>query len=129
MKKRILSIVLATLLIAAMAIPASATVYDTTGTYGGCTYHSFSYCASSSFQSLIELSDCSGNAEDYVFYVLADVYFSDERGFYRMYDRYEDQSTYIASVTRTINENLQDAVCTQRINNTTIFEKKTVSAS
>ena len=44
MKKRILSLVLATLLIAAMAIPASAAQYVSDGYYGGSYYEIVDNC-------------------------------------------------------------------------------------
>ena len=54
MKKRILSIVLATLLIAAMAIPASATSISTGRTWNGVLYQTNDTCYTGNFHCVIE---------------------------------------------------------------------------
>ena len=54
MKKRILSIVLATLLIAAMAIPASATSISTGRTWNGVLYQTNDTCYTGNYHCVIE---------------------------------------------------------------------------
>ena len=54
MKKRMLSIVLATLLIAAMAIPASATSISTGRTWNGILYQTNDTCFTESYHCVIE---------------------------------------------------------------------------
>ena len=54
MKKRILSLVLATLLIAAMAIPASATSISTGRTWNGILYQTNDTCYTGNYHCVIE---------------------------------------------------------------------------
>ena len=57
MKKRILSLVLATLLIAAMALPASATSISDGRTWNGVLYQTNDTCNPTNFHCVIECTD------------------------------------------------------------------------
>ena len=69
MKKRILSIVLATLLIAAMAIPASATSISTGRTWNGVLYQTNDTCYTGNFHCVIEC-----DSMDYTLKTTVDAY-------------------------------------------------------
>lgn len=70
MKKRILSLVLATLLIAAMAIPASA-AYSYGGTFnsatGSCTYNAYANCTITGWSALTEWTGSTDSYQNYIF--------------------------------------------------------------
>lgn len=128
MKKKFFVFVLSLVFAFTLVLPASAATYQYYDTFEGCTYHTYSHCESNRFQSMLQLYDCDGSYEDYTFYVMADVYFVDERGYSRHYDRYEYESTRIASVTDTLDVTLDSIVCTQKINNTVLFNQRVISA-
>ena len=69
MKKRILSIVLATLLIAAMAIPAAAYTYS--GTFnsatGSCTYTAYANCTITGWSAHTEWTGSTDSYQNYIF--------------------------------------------------------------
>ena len=69
MKKRILSIVLAILLIAAMAIPAAAYTYS--GTFnsatGSCTYTAYANCTITGWSALTEWTGSTDSYQNYIF--------------------------------------------------------------
>ena len=70
MKKRILSLVLATLLIAAMAIPASA-AYSYGGTFnsstGSCTYTAYANCTITGWSAHTEWTGSTDSYLNYIF--------------------------------------------------------------
>ena len=68
--KRVLSICLAVMLVAALAIPASAQTIWQNGEYDGCRYAISAECDADSCYSVIEYQDSdSGNETDYIFQV------------------------------------------------------------
>ena len=79
MKKRILSIVLATLLIAAMAIPASAASVSTGRTWNGVLYQTNDTCYTGNFHCVIEC-----DSMDYTLRTAVEAY--DRDGFINRYD-------------------------------------------
>jgi len=82
MKKRILSIILATLLIAAMAIPASATSISASRTWNSIIYHTNDTCNTGNYHCVIE--------SDSVDCVLR----TDVRGYNRSISENEDGMVY-----------------------------------
>ena len=78
MKKRILSIILAILLIAIMAIPVSATTIQSYPKYDNeCDYFTQDYCVTYSYSSLMEFIYTSNNEKtyaDYTFQIDVGVY-------------------------------------------------------
>ena len=70
MKKRILSLILATVLICAMAIPASA-AYSYGGTFnsatGSCTYNAYANCTITGWSALTEWTGSTDSYLNYIF--------------------------------------------------------------
>ena len=129
MKKKILAFTLMLAFILSMAASVSAATFEHSSYLAGCYYHTFNICKPTYFQSMIELDDGSVDYNDYEFFVRADTYYVDERGYMRFGDRYEAQSTRIANVGATPDYTLYSIVCTQKINNTTVFDLQELYAS
>ena len=70
MKKRILSLVLATVMICAMAVPVSAASrIDYNIAYGNCEFNTYTYCYPNSYSCLAEYNYSTDDATNYSFQI------------------------------------------------------------
>ncbi len=113
-RKRLLSLTLAVMLIVAMAVSVSAASFPFQSTYDGCDYNTSNSCGTSSFNSLIELTSCpAGNYEDYLLHVYIEAYDVDESICALAYG---NRQPYVSSASGT-GSNLSYIKCYHSINN------------
>ncbi len=122
MKKRIIALVLACMLICSIAVTASAATYS--GRYGNLLYAATTYCETNEFGAVMEGTPVNGaNVADYIMYSSVDVY-RDMGTYYRKnLVPYTASSTtgYLANVNEfTYDLGYIDA--TYKINNSQIYK-------
>ena len=107
MKKKVLSLVLATLLIAAMAIPVSAASrIDYNIPYGNCEFNTYSYCYPNRYSCLAEYNSSTDSETNYRFQVRTLAIFTAEVNGEVAEFVQSSNSHMLASINRTYNDNV-----------------------
>ena len=86
MKKKMISLALALVLMLSLAIPAFAATYSSTGSYTGttgtCTYHAYATCNNSSWDALTEWTGSTDSYANYTFKTEVALWTNDGSGGY-----------------------------------------------
>ena len=134
MKKRMLSLALAILLICAMAIPTYAATYSDTGSYTGttgtCTYHAYATCRASSWQALLEWTGSTDSYANYSFRVVVSPYKYVSGGQPEPMAPVDSGAvTRIASIYRSVDYTVHRIDVVYRINGSQVGSTRTVYAT
>lgn len=128
-KKRIISLALAVLMLAAMSIPASAATRSDSGTYSGCSYDTHTYCYPSSLQCIIEYLSSTDDWSNYRFQVKV-LYFYTAPQNGSIYGFAESaNTTRIANVYRSYDDDVIESATPAFYINGSLVKEYSVTAS
>lgn len=125
MKKRIIALVLACMLICSIAVTASAATVTYSGRYENCLYTASTYCEEKSCGGVIEGTPVNGTTEaDYLLRVKLNVVRIEPNYGYNIFDTFEgNSSTWMASNNQSFDEVITGMTAYYYINDTRVYYK------
>lgn len=118
-KRRIISILLVTVLIFSMALICSAATVTRTGVYDGCTYAITANCETNSFSSYIEYQSSQyGDYDDYMLQTFVEYHYAVQEGWFTQHyyaTDYSIASSRISGISKSI-DNMEYLYTSYHIN-------------